>query len=180
MPPDSEQSGRLLFCLKLFPYTLTSERCMCKINIFPIVISRQAVHSLTLKESQSVAPVWCDTLCGSDWFLRLGNTYCQDLVLSFNSVCQCGAFLVRQYISFWVVVSVTVKALIDKIVVGKCCLTWHLIIFDSRCCSRIYCHRTSKLSCASCTSCACGQDSPTFSVSGGGIKMINLNRSHIV
>lgn len=120
--------------LKCFLYMLTLERCMCKRNIFPIVISRQTMHILTLKKSQPAAPVWCATLCGfwlifeAGKYLLPGPTLCT--YFSYYSACQCGPFLAGQYISFSVIVSVMVTVLVDKIVVGKCCfnLTFNKLI----------------------------------------------------
>lgn len=99
---------------------------MYKINIFPIVISRQTMHILTLKKLQPAAPQ-CDMLhcVDFDWFLRQENIYCHDLLcacISLNySACQRGPFLAGQYISFSVIVSAIATVLVDKIVEGKRC-----------------------------------------------------------
>lgn len=58
--------------------------------------------------------------------MLIARTYCLPVFI-FDSVCHCGAFLVRQYVSFSFIVSVIVKALIDKIVVGTCCFNLALI-----------------------------------------------------
>lgn len=104
--------------------------------------------------------LWLWLIFEAGQYLFPGPTVC----LSFDGVCQSGAFLVTQYISFSVIESVIAKGLIDKIVVGKCCFNLAFSNFDPGCCSKNFCYRTSKLSWASCTSSASGQDSSTFSV----------------
>lgn len=147
-------TGEIAFLsgLKYFLYMLTLERCMCKINIFPIVISRQRMHILTLKKSQPAGQ--CDVLHCGFWlifetgkYLLPGPTLC--MYFSYYSVCQCGPFLARQYNLFSVIVLVTATVLVDKIVVAKCCFNLafnRLILFATIRTS----HRTSKFSCASC------------------------------
>lgn len=119
---QTEKWGRQPFCIKFFSI---------HVNLGKIYVQNKHFSYCNFKAScallervAAIAPVWCDTLCGfslifeAEKYLLPGPTVCP--YLCFDSVCQCGAFFVRWYLSFSVIVSVIVKALIDKIAVGKC------------------------------------------------------------